>query len=213
MIKISDEDFRKKVEEMVTKYCITDCIYKSCIDEFHRLKLIELKEIDRIRIITPFLLTWGQMQRWLGYVGVERVFQKLKEPSLSVRIEPLRQKDLRKVELERLKNSIIELFNELSKTSFQSKSGKKKVKNINSTATSKILHLCCPDLFVMWDRNIRSGYRKYNGGGEDYFQFLKDMKEILNALQDTVEELQKKYHLRPTRIIDMYNWAKYIGEL
>jgi len=94
------------------------------------------------------------MQRWLGYVGVERVFQKLKEQSLSVRIEPLRQKDLRKVELERLKNSIIELFNELSKTSFQSKSEKKKVKNINSTATSKILHLCCPDLFVMWDGNI-----------------------------------------------------------
>jgi len=201
------EDFCKKVEEMVEKYGVTDCVYKRCIEEFSLIKVGELKKIHEIRIIRPLLLTWGQMQRWLGYVGIEKVFQKLEEEAFAVRIEPLRRSNLQSVELEDLKELVIELFDELMETEFRSKSGK--VKNVNSTTTSKVLHLCCPDLFVMWDGNIRTGYQKYNGDGEDYFQFLLDVKTIWNLLRETIKKLQGKYHLRPTRIIDMYNWAEY----
>jgi len=75
-----------------------------------------------------------------------------------------------------------------NKTEFES--GKvKKVKKVNPTATSKILHSCCPDLFVMWDANIRARYHKYNGEGTDYYQFLVDTREVWNALGDTVSEL------------------------
>jgi hypothetical protein len=37
------------------------------------------------------------------------------------------------------------------------------------------------------------------------------MKDLLNALGDIIKEVQKKYDLRPTRMLDMYNWAKYSG--
>jgi len=210
MVRIpTAEHFRRKVEEMVEKYGITDCILKSCIEEFSRLRLRELKEIHSIRLIRPLLLTWGQMQRWLGNVGVEKVFQKLKEQAFAVEIEPLRRSSLKLLKLESSKGLIVGLFNELMQTEFKSKSGS--VKHVNSTATSKVLHLCCPDLFVMWDAKIRDGYHKFNGDGEDYFQFLIDVKNVWNTLEDTIKELQKKYGLRPTRIIDLYNWAEYAG--
>lgn len=201
------EYFRKNVEEFVEKYDIADCIYDRCIEEFSQIRLTNLKDIHEIRILSPFLLAWGQMQRWLGKAGVEKVFQKLKEEVFAVRIEPLRHSNLQSVKLEELKETIVRLFDELMDTEFNSKSGKRK--NVNSTATSKILHLCCPDLFVMWDANIRVGYHKYNGDGEDYFQFLKDMKDLWNALNNTINKLQEKYRSRPTRIIDIYNWAEH----
>jgi hypothetical protein len=207
------EYFREKVEEMIEKYIITDCIYTSCIEEFGRIKLSEMNEIDGIRIIRPFLFTWGQMQRWLGDVGVERVIQKLKSEAFAVRIEPLRCRNLQIVKLEGLKELIVGLFNELMETKFNSELGKEK--HVNSTATSKVLHLCCPNLFIMWDRNIRIGYHKYNGEGEDYFQFLVEMKNLWNKLSGAIRELQVKYEmypLRPTRIIDMYNFAEHNRE-
>jgi hypothetical protein len=205
-IKIPTPEYlRKTVEEMIEKWGISDCIYESCIEEFSRLKLRELKEIHSIRIIKPFLLTWGQMQRWLGKVGVEKVFQKLKEQTFAVRIEPLRRSKFTSPKLESSKELIVELFNELMQTEFKSK------KNVNSTTTSKVLHLCCPDLFIMWDTNIRRGYHKSKGKGEDYFQFLVEMKDFWDKLSDIIKELHEKYHIRPTRIIDIYNWAEYTG--
>ena len=206
------ECLRKTVEEMIEKYGISDCIYESCIEEFSRLKLRELKEKHSIRIIRPFLLTWGQLQRWLGDVGVEKVFQKLREGAFAVRIEPLRRSSLQSIKLESSKELIAKLFNELMQTKFKSKSKKRQLlKKVNSTTTSKVLHLCCPDLFIMWDTNIRIGYYKYNGDGEDYFQFLMEMKDFWDKLSDTIKKLHEKYHKRPTKIIDIYNWAKYTG--
>jgi len=209
-IKIPTPEYlRKTVEEMIEKYGISDCIYESCIREFSRLKLRELKEIHSVRIIRPFLLTWGQMGRWLGDVGVERVFQKLMEGAFVVRIEPLRRSSLRSPKLESLKELVVEMFNELMQTKFKSKSKKRQpLKNVNSTTTSKVLHLCCPDLFIMWDTNIRIGYCKKNGDGKDYFQFLMEMRGFWDKLSDTIKELHEKYRIRPTRIIDIYNWAE-----
>lgn len=209
-IKIPTPEYlRKTVEEMIEKYGISDCIYESCIREFSRLKLRELKEIHSIRIIRPFLLTWGQMGRWLGDVGVEKVFQKLREGAFPVRIEPLRQNNLQSTKLESLEKLVAEMFNELMQTKFPSKSKKRQLlKKVHSTTTSKVLHLCCPDLFIMWDTNIRRGYHKSKGKGEDYFQFLVKMKDFWDKLSDTIKELHDKHHIRPTRIIDIYNWAE-----
>ena len=101
MFKIPDSDeFHKKIEKYVSIYSISDCIYTRCVDEFSRLKLTELKKIGCIRLIRPFLLGWGQMQRWLGDASVEKIFQKLKESTFAVRIEPLRQENLQEVALE-----------------------------------------------------------------------------------------------------------------
>ncbi len=209
----TSESLRKTVEDAIQKWGISDCIYENCTKEFSLLKLKELKEIDQIRIVRPFLLTWGQMGRWLGDVGVERVFQKLKEEAFAARIEPLRQNSLLLTGLENPRLLIIDLFDELMQTEFRSESEKRPIlKTLRYTTTSKVLHLCCPDFFVMWDANIRAGYHKRNGNGEDYFQFLIEMKEFWKKYNHTIEELDHTYHIRPTRIIDIYNWTEYTGK-
>ena len=200
------EHFRRNVEEIEEKYGITDCIYAQCIDEFSRLKLSEITELHEIRIIERFLFDWGKMQRWLGNKGLREVCRKIEEKFLTERLEPLRNKSMKSVKLQTLKRVTIDLFNDIARTPFKTEKGK--VKNLNSTTASKILHLCCPDLFIMWDKAIRVKYRKRNGDGEDYFQFLIEMKKLWKILYETIKDLQKKYGKRATRIIDEYNWCE-----
>lgn len=56
-----------------------------------------------------------------------------------------------------------------------------------ATATSKILHIIYPDLFLMWDRAIRCGY-----GGYDwiwYTDFLRRMQMLANlAVEQAMNE-------------------------
>lgn len=201
------EHFRENVEECEEKYGIMDCAYVQCTREFSSLKLSEMNELHRTRIIKTFLFDWGKMQRTLGYAGIEAIYKKIKEEKFADRIEPLRNKSLKSVKLEELKSLIVDLFDEVGEVSFRSK--KRKDRYVRSTAASKVLHLCCPDLFLMWDDNIRKGYEKRNRDGEDYFQFLVDMQELWNAVDETIKELQKKYGKRATRIIDEYNRIEF----
>ena len=60
----------------------------------------------------------------------------------------------------------------------------------------------------MWDSAIRTKYRKREGDGKNYFEFLNDMKRLWKELKNTIKELEQKYDKRPTRLIDQYNWMK-----
>lgn len=203
----TSEHFRKNVEYMEENYGIVDCIYAQCIREFSHFRLKEIEKKHETRIVRAFLFDWGKMQRWLGNKGLREVCRKIKEKSFTVILEPLKNKSLKSVKLEELKDIIISLFNAIATTSFETKKGK--IKNLNSTTASKILHLCCPDLFIMWDANIRVGYKKKNGDGKDYFQFLIEMQKLWTALDETIKDLKKKYGKRATRIIDEYNWVEF----
>jgi hypothetical protein len=170
----------------------------------------ELNELHKTRIIDTFLFEWEKMQRTLGHAGIEVVYKKIMEKRFADRIEPLRNKNLKSVKLEEQKSLIVELFDEIAKVSFKSKKGKDKY--VRSTAASKVLHLCRPELFIMWDNNIRKGYEERNGDGEDYFQFLVDIQKLWNALDKTIKELRKKYSKSATRIIDEFNWIEFHRE-
>jgi predicted transcriptional regulator len=198
----SPEKFRENVEKTERKHGISDCIYRQSIEEFSRVKLSQLNEEDEIRIIRPFLLTWGAMVRVLGYGGVREIRKKLKD--INEKIEPLRSKDLFSVKLDEIKKLVIELFDEIRKTKFESEKGDQK--EVGSTAASKVLHLTCPKLFIMWDSAIRGEYKKNNGDGKDFFEFLSEMKNTGKELEDTINDLQQKYKNLTTRIIDQYNW-------
>jgi len=202
--------FRENVEEFEKKYGIMDCVYVQCTEEFSGRKLSEIAEIHKTRIIETFLFEWGKMQRVLGHNGIEAIYRKVKEKRFAYRIGPLRKKSLKSVKLEEQKSLIVDLFDEVAEVSFKSNKGKDKY--VRSTAASKVLHLCCPDLFLMWDDNIRKEYEKRKGNGEDYFQFLVDMQKLWNGLSETIEELQRKYGKRATRIIDEYNWIEFHRE-
>jgi hypothetical protein len=209
----SPEYFNKEVEKMIGQYGISNCVYENCVNEFVQIKPLSLLEKrHETRILKPFLHTWGQMQRWLGDPGVTKVYMELKKKAYADRIEPLRQINLLSIELEDLRKPIVELFNELMNTEFTTekrikKKVRKRVKSVGSTTASKILHLCCPNLFVMWDTAIRKG-NDLDDDGESYFNFLLRMKGIWNNLSNTIERLKEKHHVRQTRIIDLYNWGK-----
>lgn len=196
------EDFRKKVQEMEEKYGIVDCIYIKCTEEFSHLKLGEVNELHETRIIEPFLFQWGQMQRRLGHNGLKKVCKKIKEKSFADRVEPLRNKSLNIVNMEEFKGLAVSLFDEIAQIKIE----------YESTVASKVLHLCCPDLFMMWDANIRKGYKKKNGDGKDYFQFLIEMQKLWMVLDETIKDLQKRYGKKSTRIIDEYNWCEFHKE-
>jgi hypothetical protein len=199
-------DFRKRVEEMEEKYGIVDCIYVNCTEEFSQHSLSELNDLLKTRILNSFLFDWGKMQRQLGYEGVNAVYEKMKDRDFANRIESLRNKNLGSSDLTdlNLRDLIITVFDEMKEVSFESNG---KTKTAGSTASSKVLHLCCPDFFVMWDYEIRQRYKKWVDYGEDYFKFLVDMKSLLVTLAGTIRALQKKYNKRATRLIDEYNWC------
>ena len=58
--------------------------------------------------------------------------------------------------------------------------------NFGPTATSKLLHILQPDLFVMWDDAILKRYKNINGqisdSGRGYITYLKMMKRLANHI-------------------------------
>jgi len=101
------------------------------------------------------------------------------------------------------------------------------VKYIGATAISKILHLLNPELFVMWDDDIRKKY-KVAGSVAGYLEFLKLVKrEVEEAIEEEARKrgcgkkeiaericrelpsnkLGSKYNEKTlAKLIDEYNW-------
>jgi len=87
---------------------------------------------------------------------------------------------------------------------------------IGPTATSKILHLLQPDFFVMWDKKIythfhidhrKRGLWHRRGGGECYFEFLREMQTEARQLtnQMTKEQIE-------ARLTEMANYHKTLAK-
>jgi len=200
----AEQMFVDLVEDAEEKYGIIDCIYNLCIKEFSEIELNQMNEKNKIRIINPFLLTWGNMTRVLGYRGIKAVCKKI--VTLNSRLEPFRKNNLFLMQLENLKDFIVKLFDEIRQTEFNNKKGE--IKSIGPTSTSKILHLICPDFFIMWDSKIRAEYKKNNANGENYFEFLMEMKSLWESHKTTIKDLEHKFGKKHTRIIDQYNYMK-----
>lgn len=149
------------------------------------------------------------MGRVLGFNGVTAIRKKLK--TIDKKITPLRKTDLLSTKLNRIEKQIIELFDEICNTKFRSKKGKRK--RVGPTATSKTLHLTCPNLFVMWDTKIRSQIevddKKLTSDGIGYFKFLSKMKALAQKENKTIKKLQNKYKKSVTKILDQYNIYRF----
>ncbi|TSA55597.1 hypothetical protein D4R42_05335 [bacterium] len=94
------------------------------------------------------------------------------------------------------------------------------------TVISKVLHLLNPEIFVMWDANIRKVYHKKNRLVNDtdkgYLEFLKESQnEIKEAISDfqresgkTIDEVEQEIRSKfdnktLARIVDEYNYITY----
>jgi hypothetical protein len=64
------------------------------------------------------------------------------------------------------------------------------VYGVGPTSASKILHGINPQLFMMWDDNIRPGFGYFNGDSKDYLNFMADCQKILKKI---VKSYQLKF--------------------
>lgn len=99
---------------------------------------------------------------------------------------------------EKQRSVIINIFSELDK-----------IDRVSGVAISKMLHMFCPDFFVMWENAIMRSYGFCNNV-EGYLNFLQRIKsEIVenNLLKDYIDSnLRKEVNL--LKLIDEFNMMK-----
>jgi len=212
------EDLIEKVNIVEEEYELTECIYYGAIKKLENVQkdLTKLDDIQHVRrVIKPFLTQWGMMGRVVGRKDLD--WMKLGETlrNLEKEFQELRDKKFLTIDFneKNISNSIKKIC--------------RKIKCIpyigGHTCAPKILHLLSPEIFVMWDEDIRKNYEKKNdrisGSPEGYLNFLKEVqKELKNALesqQNTTEkrleeiegQMRRKYKNKTlARIVDEYNW-------
>lgn len=82
-----------------------------------------------------------------------------------------------------------------------------KIKGIQSTGASKIMHLACPNVFVMWDSFIKKHYGFKKGDFTDYLNFLKTMQKDFKDIK------WSKKDITFAKAIDQYNYYRFTETL
>ena len=116
-------------------------------------------------------------------------FQKIVN-ELKTDFNKFRDKSIETINFDDYKKEIINLFDSLSK-----------IKGIQFTGASKLMHLTIPNVFVMWDGYIRKAWGFKKGNSEDYFNFLKKM-------QQEFKDVQKRNGRTLAKCIDEYNYVR-----
>ena len=169
------------------------------------------------KIITEFLNTWGGCRIQKGAA------QPIKRKILSL------QSDLKV--LDKLKIKDVEFTSTIENAVENCYNRIQRIKNLGPTATSKLLHVLVPELFVMWDTEILKYYGrnpKISDSGKGYCIFLKEMKSMANEIKVSFREAKlplakpkqtpaeylserMKYNHEKTlaKYLDEYNWIKY----
>lgn len=197
------EEFTQFVKQYERKYSNLDMIYLRAIQDFRGIKLSELTDFHVESILRPYLLRWGRMGRVLGYKGCKRIAEKLGK--ITNQFSEFQNLTLTKVDIHKKSDEIEALYNDLLNAKWKSDRGR--TKRVGPTATSKVLHLAIPDLFMIWDSKIRKSYGfKYIG--TEYVRFLAIMQNWSKKLDAIVGNLQVQYGKSLTKIIDEYNWQK-----
>jgi hypothetical protein len=117
-------------------------------------------------------------------------FKKIVE-DLKPSFNKFKEETIEKINLENYENEIKHIFGTFSK-----------IKGVEYTGTSKLMHLTIPKVFIMWDAYIRKAYGFKKGDAEDYFNFLKLMQKEFKGYYG--EE-----NLSLAKCIDEYNYVKF----
>lgn len=211
-------DLISKVDELEDETELAECIYFGAVDKLKEVRndLTKLNDIVHLRrIIKPFLIQWGMMGRVVGREGLEwaKVGETLR--SLEEEFELLRGQKLLTMKFQdtKISDAIRRVYRKLDPIDYIG----------SPTAISKILHLLNPEVFVMWDNDIRKAYKKKNRRvretPEGYLEFLNEMqKELEDALNDyrketkkELDEIEREIRARYrnktlAKIVDEYNW-------
>ena len=105
--------------------------------------------------------------------------------------EKFKKESIETINFDNYEKDIKYIFGELSK-----------IKGIQYTGASKLMHLTIPEVFVMWDAYIRKAWGFIKGESEDYFNFLKKMKQEF-------KDIKKQKEGTFAKCIDEYNYVKF----
>jgi len=214
------ENFIETINEFEEDYELVELLYLGAIERLRDVQkdvsmLDDLKHIQRI--IKPFLISWGMMNRVVGRENLDwkRLGGTLR--SLKNEFASLRNKKFLKIDFkdETLSHAIETIYSKLDPIPYLG----------SPTTISKILHLLNPEIFVMWDNAIADFYHEidpdvgYSASG--YLEFLKLTQETVSATLgkseretgkslDKIEaELRNKYQNKTmAKLIDEYNWIR-----
>lgn len=209
------EDFISEVRDYEKEVGICDVLYFEVIRKLEHIRTDPRRltgELAR-QVIGCFLATWGRMSRNVERRDFdwERLSKSIRE--LNERFERLRDEKLSDVDFnnEEVAEAIKRIYTRLIK-----------VENLGPTGASKVMHLLNPELFVMWDNNVRDKIRpdnegrKFAGNADGYLDFLRWIrKELDEAVEDrSLEEIRTEIggdYVRDktlAKMADEYCWWK-----
>ncbi len=175
-------------------------------DVWDNLDRISVEDVDCI--VLRFLNEWKCR---IPY-SCNKTLQKALQTSHD-KFELIRSENLKSIEFEKIikhdgrnvkiGNLVEEIFNTLSSV----RAGRR---TVGYTATTKIMHMVMPELFVMCDKAIREGY----GIGDNSRSYLNFLIRMQNAtkkfMKETEFQLYKKLHNDERsfiKVLDEYNYA------
>jgi len=103
-------------------------------------------------------------------------------------LKPLEKEDFKNIDFDKYLGEIKQSFKLLAR-----------IKGIQKTGASKILHLLFPKIFVMWDAYIRNYYGFKKGNEDDYLNFLE-------LMQKKFSEVRNSGIRTATKLIDEHNY-------
>jgi hypothetical protein len=215
-MKLKYKDLIDKVNKYHYK---NEPIYFEAIADLEELRK-DLTKLDDtkhlIGIVKPFLIKWGRMGRVVGREGLD--WRGLGDGLRSSEKDfgNLRKERFQTINFEKdkISDSITTIYGKLDPLPYLG----------SPTTISKALHPLNPEIFVMWDFDIRKKYRNKNSrirdNPEGYLEFLKEtQKEIRDALNDRKKEtgkgldeiekeIRNKYkNITLAKIIDEHNYG------
>lgn len=200
------ERFMQVVRRFELEDGFADALYLEAIRKLEEVRkdYQKLNEIIARRIIRPFLANWGRMGR-----NVERQdfdWQLLVEVIKNQRgnLDKLRRETILDVRLGEVASIIKAVYDGM------------KVRHLGPTGISKVLHLLNPELFVMWDLDIRRKIndKSFSASSRGYFDFLRWIQsELIEAtagriIDEIRDEVGGEYIDEKTlaKLADEYCW-------
>lgn len=167
------KDLIDKVDNLEEEVELAECIYLGAIEKLRDVQhdLSKLDDVQHVRrVIKPFLIQWGLMGRVAGRKNLDwkKLGQTLRESEKE--FKELRGETFLTINFneEKISHIIKSLYHELDSIPYLG----------GLTTITKVLHLINPEIFVLWDEDIRKGYKKKNSRirntPEGYLEFLKE---------------------------------------
>jgi len=211
--------YKDLIDDVDKYYYKNEPIYFEAIADLEELRK-DLTKLDDakhlIGIVKPFLIKWGRMGRAVGREGLnwrglgERLRSSEKD------FGNLREERFQTINFEKdkISDSITTIYGKLDPLPYLG----------SPTTISKTLHPLNPEIFVMWDIEIRKKYRNKNrrirDNSEGYLEFLKEtqklIRDVLNdrkkdsgkELDEIEKEIRNKYKgITLAKIIDELNYG------